>query len=91
MLDASETARLRKRWLPGAAIPVKAAAYAGTPAAVLLVWLLEEFVVRRPIPAIVAVAIGSLMSSAAAFLTRAGRVVVFALEHVDDGQARDKR
>lgn len=82
-LDASQTARLRRRWLPGASLPTKAAALGGTPAAIVLVWVLEHWVVHDSIPAVVAVAIGSLASSAAAFLTRAGRVALFALDHVD--------
>lgn len=79
MLSSSDTARLRRRLVPAPSSPVKAAALGGTPAGIVIVWLLEQLM-HVTVPALVAVAIGTLCSSVAAFLPRSGRLQVFILE-----------
>jgi len=52
---------------------VVSGALAGTPLGVVVVWLLNTYLLPVPMPAEIAVAIGSLVASAVSYFTRGGR------------------
>jgi hypothetical protein len=85
--DPNNTAQLRRRRLPLAAPSVQAAAYAGTPAGIVAVWVLEE-VMHLHVPGFVAAAIGSILSAAAAFIPRGGRLETWTLDPTKKNEER---
>ena len=84
-LDATETARLRRRMVPALAAPTKAAAYGGVPSGLVIVWFITH-VLHLEIDPATAVALGSLCSSIAAYFTRHGRRPSFVLMEKPYGQ-----
>lgn len=48
--------------------PVAAGALSGTPAGIVVVWLLENYVLHAPMPGVVATAVGALTASAVGYI-----------------------
>lgn len=61
--DFLDTARLRAYQVAQHSGPMAAGVVGGTPIGIIAVWALEEFLLPRPMPAYVAVAVGSVVTA----------------------------
>jgi len=63
--DFLSTEKLRAYAARSSSVPVVAGASIGSPAAIIIVWALETFVVKAPLPGPVAIAIGGVVTALA--------------------------